>query len=43
MSLTQKLREMIKVIGNVSGFDRVLEKVLEAEPRLGIKGEKGPC
>ncbi|KAF6292348.1 acyl-CoA thioesterase 13 [Rhinolophus ferrumequinum] len=27
MSLTQKLREVMKAIGSVHGFDRVLEKV----------------
>lgn len=43
MSLTQKLREVMKAIGSVHGFDRVLEKVLEAKLLLVLKGEKAPC
>lgn len=42
MSLTQQLREVLKALGSVRGFDRVLEKVLEAEPLLVRKGEKAP-
>lgn len=42
MSLTQKLREVMKAIGSVHGFDRVLEKVLEAKLLLVVKGEKAP-
>lgn len=42
MSLTQQLREVMKALGSVRGFDRVLEKVLEAKPLLVRKGEKAP-
>lgn len=43
MSLTEKLREVMKAIGSVHGFDRVLEKVLEAKLLLVMKGKKAPC
>lgn len=43
MSLTQKLREVMKAVGSAHGFDRVLEKVLEAKLLLVVKGEKAPC
>lgn len=43
MSLTQQLREVMKAIGSAHGFDRVLEKVLEAKLLLVMKGEKAPC
>lgn len=43
MSLTQKLREVMKALGKVHGFDRVLEKVLEAKSLLVMKREKALC
>lgn len=42
MSLTQNLREVMKAISGVPGFDKVLEKVLEAQPRVAVQGEGAP-
>lgn len=39
----KNLQELMKAITGVRGFDRVVEKVLEAKPRLLMQGRKAPC
>lgn len=42
MSLAKSAQEALKALASFRGFDRVLEKVLWAQPRLGMKGEDAP-
>lgn len=42
MSLTHKLREVMAAINGAPGFDKVLEKVPEAQPQVVVRGAEAP-